>query len=211
MQSFGYPPDNACYFFQHSNYEGEWMSLSLDIEGGETEKVTHLKGGWWDNAIDSLVCGANILVYLCDHDPNDDCMNGHGFSLAGGYNRELGSSMTGHGNSATTVKMYHWEPVKGYGGVTAFQDRDCVDDSAYFPAGAPGEKMFFRYQDLKYHNFSKNELDNFMIPVGYEATIFYNDGFSGRSETLRGMEKDGRMVCQRVDMDNDTVSMTVMK
>jgi hypothetical protein len=119
--------------------------------------------------------------------------------------------MNGHGNSATTVKMYYWEPVKGYGGVTAFQDRDCLDDSAYFPAGAPGEKMFFRYHDLKYHNFSKNELDNFMIPVGYEATIFYNDGFSGRSETYRGMEKDGRMVCQGVDMANDTVSMTVMK
>ena len=123
----------------------------------------------------------------------------------------MGSSVNGHGNAASSVKMYYWDPVKDTGGVTAVQDRDCVDDSAYLPAGDVEEPMFYTWDDLVHHNFHKNELDSLMIPIGYEVTIYKNDGFAGDHETYYGKEKDGRIVCQNVTMDNDTVSMTVKK
>ena len=172
------PDYHTCHFYQKAWYGGSVYTASVSPWIGAKNIFT--LDGWWDNTVSSVICGRNVLVYLCDHGPNDDCMNGHGFSLAGTYNGDMGSSLNGHGDSASTVKMYYWDPVTDYGGVTVVQDRDCVDDSAYLPAGKIGETMYYTWDDLVHHNFHKYELDSLMIPIGYEATIYYYDGFTGR-------------------------------
>ena len=45
--------------------------------------------------------------------------------------------------------------------------------------------------------FPNDDLDSVMLPVGYTLTLWSDDGLTGNSMFIDGMEDaDGRMVCQ---------------
>ena len=130
-----WPNDDTCIFWEHCDYGGSSVTLSLN--GGNYNEM-NLKGHWINDKIGSYICGSKVLLYLCDDYVWDSCYNDRGGSSAAAKNRDLGSKVGGHGDRASSIKMWPYDPVNGTGGITVFGDKGCWDDNAYFSAGAPG-------------------------------------------------------------------------
>ena len=130
-----WPNDDTCIFWEDKDYGGG--SVTVSLYGGNYNYM-ELKDHWINDKIGSYVCGSGVLLYLCDDRYNDNCYDDNGVSSAAAWNRDLGSSKGGHGDDATTIKMWSYDPVNGTGGITVFRDKGCWEDNAYFAAGSPG-------------------------------------------------------------------------
>ena len=168
-----------------------------------------------DNRIYSWICGDNVRVELCDHSLKDSCRDYHGASGAASKNPIMKSYKhwpEGHGGSASSIRMYAYDHVNGIGGVTVFDAKDCFYNSAYFAAAEIGQTARYTYEAVRENNFCTNRLSSIAVPYGYKATIWEKGMFTGKSEEIHGMDgKDGRALCQNVNMDNNMYSMEVEK
>jgi hypothetical protein len=133
------PPNDTCYFYKHTQYNGDEMVLSLNGSSYREQQLHKTEYSYMNDRISSWICGNNVRVELCDDLLKHNCMNGHGVGGAAASNPDLGAyPYWGHGDKPSSIRLYAYDPVDGIGGVTVYDGRDCMLNSAYFAAGEIG-------------------------------------------------------------------------
>ena len=93
---------------------------------------------------------------------------------------------TKYDQNKSSFKVEYYDATES-GAVTVFQEPGCSSWSGRFSAtGDANQKAYYTMADLWVGHVWEDEASSIMVPYGYAAEIFCDDGFGGSSEIFTG-------------------------
>ena len=197
------PGDYECIFYSETGFAGEWIRYTGPSDYGE--KIVR----WltdedldFDKKMRSFTCGKHVMLELCNDTPyappygdewDSMCNSENGMSTAGAV---WDTDMVFDIYSSFRLQYYD---ATDLGAVTVFQNPGCYSWSGYFQTNSDiNEKAYYSQADLMWGHVWDDSASSIMVPYGYAAQVFCDDGFGGASEVITGKPPTDdleKMVC----------------